>query len=61
MKGIIAAVAETGYATEAVEIVFSLSLAIVPRPFPLSVFDCLPNANTAGEDLEDLVMCGAIR
>ena len=37
-------------------------LSLIPRPFPPPpVFDCLQYANTEGEGLGDLVMCGYVR
>ena len=35
--------------------------SLVPRPFPPPVFDRLQYANTEGEGLGDLVMCGYVR
>jgi len=34
--------------------------SLVPRPFPPPVFDRLQYANTEGEGLGDLVMCGYV-
>ena len=36
-------------------------VSLVPRPFPPPVFDHLQYANTEGEGLGDLVMCGYVR
>jgi len=38
-----------------------LSVSLVPRPFPPPVFDRLQYANTEGEGLGDLIMCGYVR
>jgi len=35
--------------------------SLVSRPFPPPVFDRLQYANTEGEGLGDLVMCGYVR
>jgi len=42
--------------------IFTLGrFSLVPRPFPPPVFDHLQFANTEGEGLGDLVMCGYVR
>jgi len=41
--------------------VLAFCLSLVPRPFPSPVFDRLQYANTEGEGLGDLVMCGYVR
>ena len=33
-----------------------ISCSLIPRPFPLPVFDCLQYANAEGEGLGDLVV-----
>ena len=52
---------DVGFAGLEVLEVTSDRFSLVPRPFPPPIFDHLHYANTEGEGLGDLVMCGYVK